>query len=130
MIQIIIPERAITKYNGRMTSRAGGIYLRPEVKSFEAACRYYADKVFKGPALIQRLRVDIDFYFDNNRMPDLFNLPKAACDALNGVVWKDDRQIFAGTLCKVNAGKNVLVFKIWEMSDAEVENIKTRIPLI
>ena len=130
MIEIMIPERAITKYNGRMTSRRGGIYLRPEVKSFEAACRYYTDKVFKGPVLITRLRVDIDFFFDNNRMPDLFNLPKAACDALNGVIWKDDRQIFAGTLRKANAGKNLLIIRVWEMSDAEVDNLKEKVELI
>lgn len=109
---ICIPERAITKYNGLMRSRSGGIYLRPEVKCFEAACRYHAMKVYSGPLLEGLLEVNIGFHFDNNRMPDLFNLPKAVCDALNKVIWKDDRQIYRGTLSKFNDGYNEIRIEI------------------
>lgn len=111
-ILIRIPERAITKYNGLMRSRQGGIYLRPEVKCFEAACRYHAMREYKGPVLEGPLEVNIGFHFDNNKMPDLFNLPKAVCDALNKVIWKDDRQILKGNLSKLNSGYNEIVVEI------------------
>lgn len=114
-IVIFIEERAITKYNGRMTSRRGGIFLRPEVKRFEMAVRYAAGKFYTGPLLLGKLKVDIEFLFDNNRMPDLFNLPKAVCDALNNVIWKDDRQIVQGSLSKKNDGKNLILIHISEI---------------
>lgn len=114
---IYIDERAITKYNGRMTSRRGGIFLRPEVKQFEMAIRYAAGKQYQGPPLEGKLKVDIDFFFDNNRMPDLFNLPKSVCDALNKIVWLDDRQIVQGTLTKTNDGKSRIIIKIRELHE-------------
>lgn len=95
-----------------MRSRQGGIYLRPEVKHFEAACRYHAMRAYKGQPLECPVEVYIGFHFDNNRMPDLFNLPKAVCDALNKIIWKDDRQITKGHLTKVNDGHNEIIIEI------------------
>lgn len=116
-IVIEVNQRAITKYNGLMQRRTGGIFLRPEVKAFEAAVRYKALKTYQGEPLSCPLRVDIEFNFSNNRMPDLFNLPKAVCDALNTKkrgnivdrgVWLDDRQIVIGTLSKQNTGRDFI----------------------
>ena len=122
---IYIEERAITKYNGAMTSRRGGIYLTPKVKHFEQMIRYAASKQFDRCPLEGKLNVDIDFYFDDNKMPDLFNLPKAVCDALNTKtfkgkiirpgVWLDDRQIVSGRLTKLNDGKNRIFIRIREI---------------
>lgn len=42
------------------------------------------------------LFVIITFYFKSKVRPDLFNAPKSLCDALNGIVWKDDKQIVMG----------------------------------
>jgi Holliday junction resolvase RusA-like endonuclease len=124
-IIIEIHQRAITKYNGRMTSRRGGIFLRPEVRIFESAVRYKALKVFRELACKPfscPLRVDIDFHFSNNKMPDLFNLPKAVCDALNTKkkgaiidegVWLDDRQIIEGHLRKINSGFDGIIISIY-----------------
>lgn len=116
-IVIEVNQRAITKYNGLMQRRAGGIFLRPEVKVFEAAVRYKALKVYQGPPLVCPLRVDIEFNFSDNKMPDLYNLPKAVCDALNtkkrgdmrdAGVWLDDRQIVIGTVSKQNVGRDFI----------------------
>lgn len=119
---IFIEERAITKYNGQMIARGSRrVFLRPEVKRFEMAIRYAASKQFEGPPLEGKLKVDIDFHFDNNRMPDLFNLPKAVCDALNKLVWVDDRQIYIGTLTKVNDGKNFIKITINQIIQLDPE---------
>lgn len=120
-IIIEVNQRAITKYNGLMQRRSGGIFLHPKVKAFESAIRYKALKVFKGDPLDGPLRVDIAFHFSNNKMPDLFNLPKAVCDALNTKkrgniidpgVWLDDRQIVLGTLSKQNSGRDFIRIEI------------------
>ena len=99
-----------------MTNRRGGrIFLRPEVKWFEMACRKNALKQYQGEPLLAPLSVDIVFHFSNNKMPDLFNLPKAVCDALNKIVWKDDRQIVKGSLKKINSGEDRIEITIIEL---------------
>ena len=46
--------------------------------------------------------------------PDLDNCAKLLCDALNGVIWKDDSQIVAMTLIKRYGERPQTVLKIWE----------------
>lgn len=48
--------------------------------------------------------------------PDLDNSMKLICDALNGVVWKDDSQIVAVTLVKRYGERPETILRIWEAS--------------
>lgn len=112
---LFVPIRAITKYNGKMLTMRGGVYLRPEVKNFESIIRNEAQKRFVGEPFKGDLRVDIVFEFSDRKMPDLFNLPKAVCDSLNKVVWEDDRQIIFGTLKKGCTGTNSILIVVSEI---------------
>lgn len=112
---LFVPIRAITKYNGKMLTMRGGVYLRPEVKRFESIIRNEAQKKFVGEPFKGNLRVNILFEFSDRKMPDLFNLPKAVCDALNKVVWDDDRQIISGTLNKCCTGSNSISIIVSEI---------------
>lgn len=98
-IKIIIFGKIISKDNQKMgKSRSGKFFMRPEFKRFERDVKIQAMKQWKLLPLSERLRVNIVFYFQNKVRVDLFNAPKSLCDALNGIVWLDDKQIEEGSL--------------------------------
>ena len=43
--------------------------------------------------LEEELTVIINYYFRDKRCLDLPNSPKSVCDAMNKLLWKDDKQI-------------------------------------
>lgn len=97
--RIIIFGKPISKDNQKMgRSRSGKFFMRPEYQRFERDVKIQAMKQWKQLPLSGRLRVDIIFYFPNKVRVDLFNAPKSICDALNKIVWLDDKQIEEGTL--------------------------------
>jgi crossover junction endodeoxyribonuclease RusA len=69
-------------------------YVPKKYKDFEKFVKHIAKltmgdrKPFAGDCV-----VNLNFYFDTRRIRDLFNLPKSIGDAMNKVVYKDDRQI-------------------------------------
>lgn len=100
-ISITIPMRPITKDNDKSYDpRTGKFFKARRFAAFETACRLHALSQYKGKPLEGRLVVRMNFYFTDNKMPDLFNLPKSVADAMNGVLWGDDRQIVNGILSK------------------------------
>lgn len=114
-VKIVIPLRAVTKTNSYLIS--GGRMRRPERhKHFETTCRLYALKQYSGRPMTGELLVRINFSFNNNKMPDLWNLPKSVGDALNGVVWKDDRQVMETVMSKRNNGQNLIEIYVEERS--------------
>jgi len=38
-------------------------------------------------------RYSVEIFAKTTRRPDLDNIAKTVCDALNGIAWKDDRQV-------------------------------------
>lgn len=89
------PIRAISKDNEKIFNRQGRPFLSKKFKDFEETLRmYYIQKPLKiTKPLESDLEVNIWFYFKNKKHSDLMNLPKSICDAFNGLIWKDDRQI-------------------------------------
>ena len=79
-------------------SRSGRFFVRPEYQAFERDVKIQAMQQWNGQPLSGNLRVDIHFVFPNLVRVDLFNAPKSLCDALNKIVWMDDKQIVLGTL--------------------------------
>lgn len=78
--------------------RYGNTYTPAKTKAAEEAIQWaWHGKPMEGP-----LRVSLRFYFKRPKnclatfkptRPDIDNLVKLVCDALNGLAWKDDGQI-------------------------------------
>lgn len=92
-IYFIFEGRAISKDNEKIVNRYGRHYLSTRFKIYEKDLKESARKQYNGPLLLGNLSISLTFRFKNNVHPDLTNLPKSVCDAMNKVVWKDDRQI-------------------------------------
>lgn len=89
----IFPGRAISKDNEKIFNRQGRPFTSKRFKDYEKYIRLSAKSQFEGEILKLPLSVTMIFIFKNKVHPDLTNLPKSICDALNKVVWQDDRQI-------------------------------------
>lgn len=86
------------------------------VNAFKAACQMAAERAHKGAPLHGPLVVDFVFVmrrprakvwktkpmprYPHTSTPDRDNLIKSVQDALNGLVWADDAQIFDGRIEK------------------------------
>ena len=65
-------------------------YLTAKAKAFKEKCRNkYNGPIFKG-----RLAVHVYLFFKGNRNHDVDNYTKTIFDALNGIAWEDDKQIY------------------------------------
>lgn len=54
---------------------------------------------------------------------DIDNLVKPIFDAMNGVIWKDDRQVFELEVKKYLANKPMIIIRIYECSPRAIENV-------
>lgn len=107
MIKIFFPINPEPKLRARFT-RSGHAYTPTKTATFEKSVRFLA--VVQRPQILEGpLHVELDFAMAPPKRlknshpisrPDIDNLAKAICDALNGVCWKDDAQI-----CKLTARK-------------------------
>ena len=94
MIRITIDGKPISKDNqSRARSRRGKFFTRPKFREYADHVKYSAMDQYHGEPLEGDLFVLMIFYFKNKVHCDLCNLPKSICDALNGIAWKDDKQI-------------------------------------
>lgn len=73
--------------------RGKGIFLKPEVRAAKEAMGLEARAGYRGEPLAGPLKVSVRLYWKDNRKHDTDN-NKALFDALNGIVWLDDGQIF------------------------------------
>lgn len=103
MIRLVFHGRPLSKDNEKVFNRAGRPFLSRKFRDYENYIKGQAKSQLAaicGPNLpiSGDVHIRLTFYFKNNVRPDLTNLPKSVCDALNGVLWKDDRQITKCTL--------------------------------
>ncbi len=116
------------------------------IAQFKASVALAAANAYSGPPLEQPLRVDILFVFPRTRAqiwktkpmprlphpkkPDRDNIDKAVLDALTGLLWIDDCQVFDGRLTKVIAAGHeqphtiVIVTPYDPATDADLETQK------
>ena len=74
-------------------SKNGG-YTSPRVKAWQEHVAWIAQSEMRGePTLTGDLAVSMTFSLHDRRRRDLDNLSKGVLDAMNGIVFDDDRQV-------------------------------------
>ena len=79
--------------------------LQDGVQVYEGPVRVDCIFYFSRPKYMQAKRYH-EHYLPHIKKPDRDNLDKLVLDALNGVAYKDDSQVYAGTLKKVYLAKD------------------------
>ena len=122
MIKLIIPEKPIAKKRPRFVTRDPRGRALPHVKAIniqeteEGRFLFHIYKQWKQQPLEDAIFLQVMFYMPipksgskrtvmlmkageikHTKKPDLDNLIKFTKDCLNGVVWKDDAQVFSIT---------------------------------
>ena len=138
MITIHLPGKPQGKGRPRATVRGGHatMYTPAKTRSYEGELKYFGQQAMGDrPPLLGPLSVVIVASFDvpaswsrkktaaalrgevrPTTKPDFDNLAKV-CDALNGVVWKDDAQIVDGSVRKRYAREPGLRIEVRELDD-------------
>ena len=99
MITINLPIRAISKDNEKIMNRSGRFFLSKKYKDFEKIVQQYFKVQYPHfNPLEGDLFIEIHYYFKDLKHCDLFNLPKSLMDALQGYLFKNDRQIKSAVL--------------------------------
>lgn len=74
-----------------------------------------AYKPIPSSASKKKLRLMLDRLIFPGKKPDWDNIGKIICDALNGIVWKDDAQIVDGRVVKLYAEQPRVEVEIWRI---------------
>jgi Holliday junction resolvase RusA-like endonuclease len=106
-----------SKLRPRLT-RGGNVYTPQKTKDYERAlATLLALKLAPGfKPILAPIECEFEFYFkkaksvpksrlDHTTRPDLDNLVKAVKDAFNGILWKDDSQIYGLSALKAYGEK-------------------------
>ena len=100
-IKLIIKGRPMSKDNEKLFGSHGRPYTSAKYKAYayNVACQAKQQMLENGWKMYEvPVIVTMTFFFKNDVRLDLFNAPKSIADALNGVLWGDDRQICVGHL--------------------------------
>lgn len=85
-------------------SRSGKVFKVPDVKQYQRDLSLYAFRFSKRNAKLftQKIQVELEFKVQNfNR--DIDNMAKATLDALQGICYKNDMQIYKLTMIKTKS---------------------------
>jgi crossover junction endodeoxyribonuclease RusA len=81
--------------------RSGGrVYLKPEVQAAKDAMGWEARAQYRGKPLDGKLKVTISIWWPDLRKHDVDNGLKLMLDAMTGILWHDDGQVFSLTITK------------------------------
>ena len=98
-IRIIIPGRAVPKARPRL-GRGGRVYTPKKIREYEELVGWYAKQYIPEP-LEGDIELHVKVYVKNNVFPDIDNIAKSIMDGLNGVAYKDDRQVACLTIQRI-----------------------------
>lgn len=94
MISLVYPFRLISKDNEKITNRQGRFFLSKKFKDWET--RVKAATLAQYPhkeVLSGNISIHVEACFTNKVHSDATNLFKGLCDALQGVIYNNDKQI-------------------------------------
>lgn len=127
--EIIIPAKPIAKSRPRK-GKYGNFYIPKRTQKCEDIIKLFASQKIKEPLkgavelyVIFKLRKPVRYrakkYKDKvipcDKRPDLSNYIKTVEDALNGVAYFDDGQVYKITAEKVYAEKDEIIIKVKEV---------------
>lgn len=113
--------RIVAVPKGRPRLGRNGVYTPKKTASFEKEFGWLVKVEMQQQALRmvqppRRLAIVFTFFLKNKRRrPDVDNLIKAASDALNGILFKDDSQIFKITGTKAYAPIDAITIQVAEV---------------
>ena len=91
--------RLISKDNEKICNRQGRPFLSKKFKDWEKLVKHYAHSQYCGNPLFEgNLEISLVAFYTNKTHPDTVNLFKGCCDALQEVIYKNDRQIKKATV--------------------------------
>ncbi len=99
MIEFFVPGEPRAKQSFRVGVGRRGGYTPARIKAWQADVGWAAQNALHGLEAwdvlyeFTKLAVILEFHLGNHRRIDGDNLSKAVLDGLNGIAWKDDRQI-------------------------------------
>lgn len=115
-IPVAQPRPRSARINGKTLTISNPV--RHPVSAFKATCRVVAHKTYKGPPLEGPLGLSLLFVMPrvgkskvksrvpHDKRPDFDNLAKSCTDALTGLLWRDDNQLYEVRVSKVRAAWN------------------------
>ena len=126
-----IPITPVAKGRPRKT-KSGHMYTPQKTRDYETQLAFLVKRLFRTP-LEGPLILRVNFYLPrpkymdakkysrgaipHDKKPDTSNLLKAFEDALNGIAWKDDSQIYKVEAGKYYAGMGVEPFVSFEVEE-------------
>jgi len=113
-IRIVVPGRPVPKQRPRFT-RTGHIYTPQETKDYEDFVGWKAKEVIKEP-LEGDIALYIRVYVNRNVFADIDNIAKAIMDGLNGVAYKDDRQVVCLSIQRIKDREERVEIELEEVS--------------
>lgn len=93
MIKLNFDFKLISKDNEKIMGRNGRFFLSKRFKEFEELIRMIASFQYKGEPLEKDVSLVLVANFSSKVHSDCTNLFKGVCDALQGICYKNDRQI-------------------------------------
>ena len=145
-LTVVVPGPPGWKGRARF-SRQGFAYTDAKTRNYEALLRDYAQEAMDGGPLMEGpVRVEVEALFpipeswskakkrraaeggEFPGRPDVDNILKVI-DALNGIVWKDDRQVVSAWAGKFfTAGAPHLRVKVWRLQSDHLLRSKEPAP--
>lgn len=104
-INLVIPGRPVPKQRPRF-SRTGHIYTPRKTKDYEDFVGWKAKEVITEP-LTGDIALHIRVYVNRNVFADIDNIAKAIMDGLNGIAYKDDKQVVCLTVQRLRGEEKV-----------------------
>ena len=122
-IKLVFPFRVMSKSNEKAIGRGGRPYLSPKFKAFEKNIKEIARCYYKGKPVEGNIKMTITAKFRTGVRLDCFNIPKSIADALQGIVYKNDKQIVYGAIL-VEDKTGVDEFSVYIESEEEGNDIE------
>ena len=131
-----VPQGRPRFVNGHAVDPPKSRAFKKEFLTLLQASNGYSHKYEKTPLeypVKSPVSVRIEIYRPASKFPksgvispkygDIDNLVKPIFDAINGVIWQDDRQVFELEVKKYLANKPMIIIRINEYSQMAIENV-------